>query len=183
MKVLRKADNTVLRDAIGRVLRVRPDEYIEPSPTDFTFEVRVLNGTVFTLPTKSGFTYNATVNWGDGSATQTITAYNSANIAHTFVNEGAYLIQIAGRFENFTVDNNAAIKGMVTRVISWGDVHFKKVNFYGCTALTTLPNQQGRLTEVTTFTFFMYGCTSLSAIPYGIFFGNTLATDFSYCFT
>ena len=106
MKVIRTAGGVVFRDSLNRILRVRPDDYIEPSPTEMMVEVRVDNNTVFTLPTKVGYTYSAVIDWGDGSATSSVTVYNDPDITHTYVNEGTYLILISGTFQAFVVDNH-----------------------------------------------------------------------------
>ena len=182
MKVLRTGTNIVYRDALNRILKVRPDDYIAPSDTDGMIEVRVDNGTVFTLPTFTGYTYNATVDWGDGTATSTITAWNDVDIVHTYVNEGTYLIIISGTFQAFAVNNNVAIRSLITRVISWGTLDFRLINLYGCSALTFLPEQAGKLTAVTSFANFCNGCVSLIRIPYGIFHGNSIALTYQNAF-
>lgn len=126
--------------------------------------------------------YNYNVDWGDGGYTSNILTYDSVDRQHTYEKKGNYVIRVSGTMKGFSIENTADIKLLITKVISWGDVGFEKLNFRGCTALTTLPNQLNKLTTVKSFNSIFYDCTSLSFIPYGIFFGNDVAIDYSYSF-
>ena len=180
MKVLRNTvTGKVLLGTSGKILKVRPDTYIEVKPDVFMVEIEVDDNQVFTLPTPNSvsyysgatslssgaLTYNYLVKWGDGSAPVLINAYNSASRVHTFVKKGSYVIEITGTLPAFLVENNAAIKLLITRVISWGSVGLQFINMYGCTALVTLPDQRSKLTSIKTFVNFCNGCTSLVGIP------------------
>jgi hypothetical protein len=47
----------------------------------------------FVLPLASGYSYNLTVSWGDGSS-NVITAYNDAALTHTYGASGDYIVKI-----------------------------------------------------------------------------------------
>ena len=177
MKLL-KQNNKLLIGTSGKVLKVRPDEYIEADPEVFTFEVEVSAGETFYLPTTNSYTYynsatatsqstnciyNYVVDWGDGNVSPQITTYNSADKSHVYNNRGTYIIKITGTMEGFTVNNDSNIRLYITRVFSWGNVGLKVINFNGCSALVSLPVQRAKLTQVRTFSNFVTGCTSLVA--------------------
>jgi hypothetical protein len=188
MKILRNS-TTVFRNASGQILKLQDDNYIEPKPNVLQVEIQVDAGQVFTLPTINSFTYINTlgasvssgtlvydyvVDWGDGTS-DTITTFDSALRAHTYTLAGKYVIEITSatkKFPSWDCSNTSysAIRPLITRVISWGDIGIKKINFYGCTALVTIPEQRSKLTTLLTAVNFCYGCTSLTAIPYGTFF-------------
>jgi hypothetical protein len=62
--------------------------------------------TVFTLPTRSGYTYNATVLWGDGTQSN-ITGHNINN-AKTYATAGTYNIEIKGTFDAIYFNNTGS---------------------------------------------------------------------------
>ena len=91
-----------------------------------------------TLPLRSGYNYNFTVDWGDGSATSTITAHNDPDITHTYANAGTYTVIIDGTVEAWYF-NNRGSKNTLMEVLDLGDVGWKNLEraFYGCDNLTT----------------------------------------------
>jgi hypothetical protein len=52
-----------------------------------------------TIPCQNVGTFNAEIDWGDAT-TSTITAYNDADLQHTYASAGAHLIRISGTFPN-----------------------------------------------------------------------------------
>lgn len=293
MKILRTTD-TVLVNASGKVLKVRPDTYVEPLPNAFMIEVEVEKDQVFTLPTgdptaayidlylnlytsyngasiafndnsggnsqpllsqvctanteyyikitgtsnnkegifgiqvtgpditgvpttEAGITsltvgtpingqylryggevwfkfktgtagtytmrtnqgilgvYDYDVDWGDGVLTEGINTYNSASRIHTYTSAGTYVITITGTMPVWSINNDNAIRLSITKCISWGTVGLRKIDFYGCTAMTNLPDQISKLATVVapySFINFCRDCTSLVSIPYATFWGT-----------
>ena len=94
---------------------------------------------------------------------------------------GTYEVTIIGTCPGFKY-NNSGSKLLITEVISWGNVSFRELDFYGCSNLTTLPEETGKLTLVTSFQSCFRGCSSLTIIPSGLFDNNTIVTLFLYCF-
>ena len=132
--------------------------------------------------TEGALAYNCTVDWGDGSALSTVTAYNDANRIHTYASNGTYNVEIKGTCEGWSF-NNAGDKLKIVAVVNWGTVgghngwKYLKQGFYGCTNLTSLgvgsilASGTGILTDGFYHTFF--GCTSLTSIPVDLFRYNT----------
>ena len=134
----------------------------------------------FTLPLINGGTYNFTVNWGDGTANSTITAYNVGNI-HSYAIPGTYTISMWGTCTQFAF-NNAGDKLLINKLLDFIDMGFTVLNFYGCSNLTTIASSMKKLKSLTTAVNMFYGCTSLTLIPSGIFEGCIAITTFVYTF-
>ena len=49
-----------------------------------------------TLPLRSGYDYDFTVDWGDGSAEATVTAHDDSDKTHTYADAGTYTVIIDG---------------------------------------------------------------------------------------
>jgi len=146
--------------------------------------------TMKTVQSVAGY-YNYNVDFGDGVSVSNITTYNSASRIHTYTKAGTYVIKITGTLPAWSVNNDASIKLSITRCISWGEVGLRRIDFYGCTAMTNLPEQIGKLhTVVAPYSFvnFCRDCTSLVAIPYGTFYSQDGVSNidtihsFSYAF-
>lgn len=151
------------------------------SEDPFQFRIATVDpGETFTIPlTDVEPGHNFLVDWGDGSS-DVITTYNDPLITHTYVDPGSYLVAIKGRCSGLQVNwYGDCLK--ITEVVSWGDVGFKRLDFGGCTNLTTLPSEMGKLTEVTSFEN-AFAETGITVIPEGLFYGNKVATSFVYCF-
>ena len=86
------------------------------------------------MPLVSGGSYNATVNWGDGSS-DTITSYNQAEVTHSYSSAGQYEISIEGTLQGWQF-NNAGDKLKMLDVKQWGVLDLStNAAFYGCTNL------------------------------------------------
>ena len=145
--------------------------------TAFIFKA-TMPATAVTLPLPSGvYTYNFTVDWGDGSALGTVTSYNDVDAIHTYATSGnTYYVKIKGMCQGFSV-NNGTFKTYIKEINNWGTCDFRKLDFYGCNSLTTLPS--GSMTganNITNFTDTFNGCNSLTTIPTDLFKYNTGVT-------
>lgn len=87
--------------------------------------------------------YNCTVDWGDGSPTSTVTAYNDPDRIHTYAADGTYDVEIRGVCEgwSFTI---ASDRLKITAIVNWGSKSlfdgfaYLLAGFAGCTNLTSL---------------------------------------------
>lgn len=120
------------------------------------------------LPLLSTGTYNFVVDWGD-STTDTITAWNQAQVTHTYASSGTYTITIKGVIIGWRFDNTGD-RLKILNVTEWGSIVFQSSNninggsFRGCanfnfsatdTPIIEGPSQDG----------FFGGCTNLTANP------------------
>jgi len=162
-----------------RILYI-PRQSTTPINLEFITEWNLPSGN-FTFPTANEGTFDAVIDWGDGTATSVITAYNDANLIHNYTSSGTYQIIITGSFPRMWVNNNADVKTKLTKVIQWGDVGFLSFAgaFYGCVNLISLPDSSiTGATGVTVNAFYrtFYGCTGLTSIPTDLFRYCTLVS-------
>ena len=133
------------------------------SENDFVTEWD-LPGGPFTFPAGNTGTYNAEINFDDGTGWKTVTAYNDANLTVTLP-AGVRQIRVRGTFPWFYI-NNGTYKSYITSVIQWGNVVFSDFtsSFYGASNLTSIPSYLPD--GYTVIGSSMYrGCSSLNYTP------------------
>lgn len=135
----------------------------------------------FTLPLLAE-THNFTVNWGDGTADNTITVYNDVNRIHTYASAGTYVISMWGVCTAFAF-NNTGDRLKVRELLDFVDMGFTTLNFYGCANLIYISSNFKRLKSLTTAGNLFCDCSSLTTIPQGMFDNCTLITSFNRAFT
>ncbi len=151
----------------------------KPVSDPFITTWNMTSGT-FTLLTQTG-TYNATIDWGDG----TTSTHTTGNPTHTYASAGQYQIKITGQYNGLRIDNNRTEKDKLIAVNAWGNVGFTSFErvFYGCSNLVSLPNESITGAEnVKSFYICFRDCTSLTTIPNGLFDYCVNVTSFTYCF-
>ena len=132
----------------------------------------------FIIPCVNDGTFNATVNYGDGTGSQTVTAYNDSNLTHSFATAGQHTITIDGTFPNVRFYDNAASRVLVDEVVNLGDVGW--LNFYAafrdCINLTVFNVGTTDTSSVNTIQSMFRGCTSLSALDLSNFDTSSVST-------
>lgn len=128
---------------------------------DFVMKVETTaTNETFTIPCQNNGTFNATVNWGDGTSS-TITTYNDSDLVHTYTTPGIYTIRISGTFPNIYFAN-AGDRLKVRTVEQLGIVGWTRLDsaFSGCERMTK----------------FVAGNCDTSAVP-------SAAYTFRYCYS
>lgn len=137
------------------------------SPDAFITTWQVGDSESITLPLRSGFNYNMTVDWGDGSAISTITAYDDPDITHEYTNAGTYTVVIEGTCEAWYFTNTGS-KLLFRTVEQWGDVGFTgtgfQQSFYGCSNATSFASPMPYM-EITDLYRAWRGCSSITSFP------------------
>ena len=154
-----------------------PNQFVFTIDTENTSSGSSLN-TQFMMPLVSGGSYNATVNWGDGSS-DTITSYNQQEVTHTYSSAGQYEISIEGTLQGWQF-NNAGDRLKMLDVKQWGVLDLSTDRaFNGCSNLDASATDAP--TVSTTSLERMFGdCTNFNGA-----IGNwdtSNITDMSYCF-
>lgn len=129
---------------------------------DFIMSITTtIPSTVFTIPCTNNGTFDAVINWGDGSESA-ITAYNDVDLAHTYAAAGDYNISIKGSFPNVAFSNSANTQ-FVTAVQNLGVTGWVRLanSFQGCSAMRSFSAGRADTSAVTTFANMMRGNTSL----------------------
>jgi hypothetical protein len=155
----------------------------------FIVTVSVNAGQSFTLPlvTFGGAQPNIVVDWGDGNES-VVTSITDTNRIHTYTTTGVYDISIFGNMPGFKVNNNAAIRSLITGIIDFGRVGLKTLDFFGCNNITSIPASNTMevgyrgLGNMISFSGFMRG-TGITTIPNDIFQFSPVATTFSDIFS
>ena len=120
----------------------------------------------FVIPCVNTGTFNATVDYGDGTGSQTVTAYNDSNLTHSFATAGQHTITIDGTFPNVRFANNAASRLLVDEVVDLGDVGWATLYgaFNNCTNLTGFDSGTADTSSVHSMRNVFSGCTSLTSL-------------------
>ena len=134
------------------------------------------------LPLASGGIYNFYIDWGDGRA-NIITAYNQAEVTHTYNYAGVYTIMITGTLTGWRfVDTGDKLK--LLRILNWGrkfSTGNYTSNFYGCQNLIITALDALNLAGITTFTT-RFTNTKFVTIPNMGNWGTSAITNLSYMF-
>ena len=153
-----------------------------PVTTDFKMTVTTTTANeTFTIPCQNVDTFNADIQWGDDSVS-TVTAYNDANLTHTYATAGDHLIRITGSFPNIHF-NNGGDKLKLKSVQNLGTVGWTRLNnaFLGCSNMTSFTAGNTDTSAVTTMTNMFRTCSSLTSLDLSSF--NTAAvTNMSIMF-
>jgi len=137
----------------------------------------------FVIPCVNDGTFNATVDYGDGTGSQTVTAYNDSNLTHSFATAGQHTITIDGTFPNIRFYNDAASAALVDEVGDLGDVGWVNLGraFRDCTNLTAFNVGTADTSNVTTMYQMFYICTNLTSLDLSGF-DTSSVTDMSFMF-
>ncbi len=120
----------------------------------------------FTIPCSSFGTFNATVDYGDGTGSQTVTAHNDSNLTHSFATAGQHTITIDGTFPNIRFVNDATSAALVDEVVDLGDVGWLMLyaGFEGCTNLTSFSTGTANTANNGFLQLMFKGCASLTTL-------------------
>lgn len=152
---------------------------------DMEFSISLTEDTTagkrLTLPLANGFSYNCTVDWGDGSS-NTVTAYNDTDRIHNYSTIGDYDVKITGLCEYFRVNDNAEDKGKYVSINNFNSaIGLKELDFFGCSNITSITST---LSNVSTLLKLINGFrgTGISSVPAGIFDGCVNLVDVTAVF-
>lgn len=174
---------------------------------DFIFKVAIAAGDLsYTIPTVNTYSYNFTVNWGDGTPEGTVTAHGDPDGTHTYAGAGDYIITLTGTMTRLDFLNDtrltwlykitegsgltvlrftgaANLEGMSDFVEIPSTVTTLTEMFNGCTSLASIcPTLFDNCVTQTNFSEVFYGCTSIIAIDWPMFQYCAAAANFSSAF-
>jgi head-tail adaptor len=136
-----------------------PNQFVFTIDTENTSSGSSLN-TQFMMPLVSSGSYNATVNWGDGSS-DTITSYNQAEVTHTYSSAGQYEISIEGTLQGWQF-NASGDRLKMLDVKQWGVLDLSTyAAFRGCTNLDASATDAPTVSS-SSFSNMFRGCTNFN---------------------
>jgi len=111
------------------------------------------------LPLPVAGEYDFVVDWGDGT-TGIVTAYNDADISHTYTTAGIKTVSIMGKMTHWSF-NNGGDKLKITDVLRGGYSGLTSLygGFYGCANLKFVANDSAWTKDVTTMSRMFYSCS------------------------
>lgn len=184
MSNIRETTLHLLQDATGRTLDLKVEQ--QPAPKPLT--VIELKG-----DTKETFlkdlTEGSVVDWGDGTkSVVTPKAAYAKEVRHTYATASTAnrVVTIDGGIDRGGNPNKSPFDtNALTAVRSLVGVSGEAAHlFYKCSSLSAIPAGlfDDNCTEAVQFTRSFYHCSSLSAVPTGLFDNCTAITDFIQCF-
>jgi surface protein len=113
-----------------------------------------------TIPTRSGYVYNYTIDWGD-STIQNITTHTPPT--HTYSSPGIYVIQITGDFPSFYF-NNGGDRQKLLDVLEWGNISWQALDnaFFGASNMNITATDAPDLSNVTNMANMFRGASSFN---------------------
>ena len=134
--------------------------------------------TAIALPFGLFGTVNVSINWGDGSALETVTS--GGDKSHTYSTIGTKIVTITGTLTEYGTITNATGNARLTKVTSWDGLGLTSLfdAFNGATMLTQVPTSLPA--TVTNLSYMFQGATAFNQ---AIGTWNTAAvTDMTYMF-
>ena len=137
-----------------------------------------VDGESITIPTQAG-TFNADVDWGDGSAVENITS--STGFVHTYATAGDHTISISGVFPNIYI-NNGPEKLKIKKVLNLGTVGWTTLMkaFFGCTNLTEFTAGSSDTSGLLYTNSMFQACTALTSVD--VSFDTSSVVNAAYWF-
>lgn len=106
---------------------------IVTNPFITTWETTTTNETI-TIPTRTPFyTYDYTIDWGDGTIDTNVTG----DITHVYAVSGIHTIEISGTFPQIHFNGDAVDRDKILTIEQWGDIEWQALTqaFKGCSNL------------------------------------------------
>ncbi len=133
----------------------------------FTMEVTVPpGGSQFPIRTNSAYTFNYSVDWGNGVTTSNHTGDAGTFYSNSTTEDQVFTIKVIGTFPAPYYNNDDTYAQMITKVVSWGDIQWESFEnaFYGCTNLVVDSGARAPdLANITSLKQMFKDCTSLNS--------------------
>ena len=129
------------------------------NPMILVFRTTFANQSV-TLPLPNGYTYNFTVDWGDGSPIERVTSNSSS---HVYSSAGSYTVAIVGVLQGFSFGDVPASASLIRSVTDLGNTGLVYMDhaFMDCSNLTSVSG--GNTSGVTSMVEVFKGASSFSS--------------------
>ena len=115
---------------------------------------------LLTIPIQPGFTYDFTIEWGDGT-----TEHNATETPkHTYSKAGIYTVKISGNFPSIYL-NNSGDKDKLLEIKQWGKIKWEAMNnaFFGASKMSLTASDVPDLTLVSNLSGTFRDCSVFNA--------------------
>jgi surface protein len=142
--------HTIQVDVTVNVLNVI--ESMQEEDTSFVTTWKTMNNAeTISIGTNAAYTYNYTIDWGDGTAVEHITSSEDAE--HIYATAGTYTVAIQGEFPKISMSLNSSAPKLMS-IEQWGSIVWKSFShsFSGCTFMMYNAKDDPILSNVTSMT-------------------------------
>ena len=112
------------------------------------------------IRTNSAYSYNYTIDWGDGTVDYDITT----DISHEYTTAGTYEVSITGEFPRFTLffRTGRILRTKIQTIEQWGNIQWRdfRDSFNGCENLKLNADDTPDLSQVTELSSMFEGCSN-----------------------
>ena len=151
-----------------------------PNPDSFIMTFALGASDSITLPLASSGTYNFTVNWGDGSDIDTITAWNQAERVHSYAGKpaGDYVVTITGTCTVWSFQSVSTSRLKLKGVDQWGNTGLVALSFLSCSNIQYLASDGIKMGSNASLLQCFQSCNLTAAkIPSNLFSGCSGVTN------
>ena len=133
-----------------------------PSGFDFVFLLTVESMSDFTIFTHDDFTYDYTVDWGDGE----ISSNQTGDVTHSYTQAGSYEVTVTGEYPAFSFcDDNSGCSSFKVDLLKWGTNQWLSMEgaFQGLAKFTILADDVPDLSLVSNLSFMFYKASNFNS--------------------
>ncbi|SHJ66951.1 BspA family leucine-rich repeat surface protein [Aquimarina spongiae] len=113
-----------------------------------------------TIRTSGGYSYNYTIDWGDGTKDTNVTT----TISHDYTTAGTYKVSITGEFPRFTlfIRGFGTLRTKIQTIEQWGNIQWRdfRNSFNDCENLKLNADDTPDLSQVTDLSSMFESCTN-----------------------
>jgi hypothetical protein len=170
--------STAVQNQISSLELQSANQFVSVWKTDNT---GFTNDDQIKLPLTSGGSYDFLVDWGDGKQDR-ITAYNQAEVTHTYASAGSYTVTISGECDGWRFNNSSYTdKEKLIEIKNCGCLNISNDNaFYGCKKLLFTCSDELNVVGLTNAGALFRDCELTEKVPYFDFSNITSARYMMY---
>jgi len=165
-------DKVPLKSPVGKVVYSPVVQYGISQPPEvnenLTFTVDAEAGQPFAYYARNVGTYDATIDWGDGTPPQSVTSYNDPNLTHTFPATNLYEVNISGVFPSpgaWPPPSSPPIWDAIPSVSNLGKVGYESLEFaFAGRSLESFVSGNTDTSNITSFDYMFIKCNNMTSI-------------------
>ena len=165
-------DKVPVKSPVGKVIYSPVVQYGISQPPEIneslTFTVDAEAGQPFAYYARNIGTYNATIDWGDGTPLQSVTSYNDPNLTHTFSAQSLYEVKISGLFPApgvYPAPSTPPSWDKIPSVSNLGKLGYEDLQFaFANRSLESFVSGNTDTSNVSIFNYMFLSCNDITSI-------------------